>query len=202
MSKWRWSRFLTGSRPARRESPEAEAAARLHAPDAVSDLEVAKRPLERSILWLPAGWGEFERGEPQGYQIFVDQTVLREVAIHAGAGLEGAYGLFAGRVLIAHHARIEMRFMQQACKRCFNAPFIIPVIDTQTVARRTFERRNLAYRGGELRLAALRERYGLPRYSLHNALSDALSAAELFLAQLAQYDTARSVALNNFLLRV
>jgi DNA polymerase-3 subunit epsilon len=108
----------------------------------------------------------------------------------------------AGRVLIAHHARFEMQFLSKACQRCFNAPFLMPVIDTQELARRSLERRNQSYRADALRLATLRERYHLPRYRLHNALSDALAAAELFLAQLAQHNTARPVALKNFLLKV
>jgi len=108
----------------------------------------------------------------------------------------------AGKVLIAHHARFEMQFLRRACEQCFGAPFFMPVIDTQEVARRSLERRNQTYRAGELRLAALRQRYHLPRYRLHNALSDALAAAELFLAQLAQYDTGKPVPLNNFLLKV
>jgi DNA polymerase-3 subunit epsilon len=39
-------------------------------------------------------------------------------------------------------------------------------------------------RDGELRLDALRAAYNLPRYPAHNALSDALATAELFLALL------------------
>lgn len=110
--------------------------------------------------------------------------------------------LMAGKVLIAHHARFELGFLQRACKQLFNAPFLMPVVDTQAVARRRFERRNLAYRANALRLATLREQHGLPRYRLHNALSDAVAAAELFLAQLAQYDTGKPVELKNFLLKV
>lgn len=110
--------------------------------------------------------------------------------------------LLAGKVLIAHHARFEMQFLQRACEALYGVSFLMPVIDTQAIARRSMERRNQAFRPQELRLAALRKRYHLPRYRLHNALSDALSAAELFLAQLAQYDIRKPVVLNNFLLKV
>jgi DNA polymerase-3 subunit epsilon len=109
--------------------------------------------------------------------------------------------LLAGKVLIAHHARFEMRFLQRACQRHFGIDFLMPVIDTQEVARRSLERRNRVYRPTELRLAELRRHYRLPRYRLHNALSDALAAAELFLAQLARYDGDRAVPLKRFLLR-
>lgn len=109
--------------------------------------------------------------------------------------------LLAGKVLIAHHARFEMLFLGRACERYFGSPFLMPVIDTQDVARRSMERRNVSYKAQELRLAELRERYGLPRYRLHNALSDALAAGELFLAQLAQHNVKRPVAVKNFLQR-
>lgn len=109
--------------------------------------------------------------------------------------------LLAGKVLIAHHARFEMLFLGRACERYFGTPFLMPVIDTQDVARRSLERRNVSYKAQELRLAELRVRYGLPRYRLHNALSDALAAGELFLAQLAQHNVKRPVALKSFLQR-
>jgi len=110
--------------------------------------------------------------------------------------------LLAGKVLIAHHARFEMLFLGRACERCFGSPFLMPVIDTQEVARRSLERRNVSYKAKDLRLAELRKHYGLPRYRLHNALSDALAAAELFLAQLAQHNLKRPVPVKNFLQRV
>lgn len=37
-------------------------------------------------------------------------------------------------------------------------------------------------RGEDLRLPRVRERYNLPRYTSHNALSDALACAEAYLA--------------------
>jgi len=109
--------------------------------------------------------------------------------------------LLAGKVLIAHHARFEIRFLQRACRRYFGSSFLMPVIDTQELARRSLERRQQVYRPTELRLAELRRRYQLPRYRLHNALSDALAAAELFLAQLARYDSDAAVPLKRLLLR-
>lgn len=131
---------------------------------------------------------------------------LTDDTIAGGESLESVLDellpILAGRVLIAHHARFEMQFIRRACERVYGGGFLLPVIDTQEVARRSFERRNQAFQPKEMRLAELRQRYGLPRYRLHNALSDALAAAELFLAQLAQYDISRPVALKNFLLKV
>ena len=48
-------------------------------------------------------------------------------------------------------------------------------------------------------MANLRERYGLPRYRAHNALIDAISAAELLLAQIAHRAGKRSPRLDELM---
>jgi DNA polymerase-3 subunit epsilon len=105
----------------------------------------------------------------------------------------------AGKVMIAHHALVETSFLSDACQRVYGVGLTVPVIDTQALAKRTFERRHIAFKGSDLRLHALGERYHLPRYGAHNALSDALAAAELFLAQASHSDSSGSVPLRNFL---
>jgi DNA polymerase-3 subunit epsilon len=89
----------------------------------------------------------------------------------------------AGKVLLAHHAAIEIGFLRHACQRIFGADLLVPVVDTLRLAQQQIKRRNVIVSSGALRLAALREHYHLPRYTAHNALSDAVAAAELFLAQ-------------------
>jgi len=116
--------------------------------------------------------------------------------------LEELLELLAGKVLIAHHAKVEVGFLRHACERYYGEGFLMRVVDTQEVARRSLQRRDQPIKAGTLRLPELRESYRLPRYRLHNALSDALAAAELFLAQQAQYDTGKPVPLRNFLLKV
>jgi DNA polymerase-3 subunit epsilon len=87
----------------------------------------------------------------------------------------------AGRVLIAHHAATEVGFLAAACRRLYGADIVVPALDTLALAARW--RRDA--RPGDLRLSALRRHHGLPRYPVHHALSDALSAAELYLALVA-----------------
>ena len=89
-----------------------------------------------------------------------------------------------GRVMVAHYARIEYLFLDHACRQIYGFPFIGPVVDTFELERRCLDT-NIPVKPGTLRLANLRERYGLPRYRAHNALVDAISAAELLLAQIA-----------------
>lgn len=110
--------------------------------------------------------------------------------------------LLAGKVLIAHHARVELGFINAACERLYGGRFLMPTIDTQHVAQQWLERRNKSFRPGELRLGALRNRYNLPRYRAHDALIDALAAAELYIAQLAERGDQRAIPLKSLLLRV
>lgn len=94
-----------------------------------------------------------------------------------------------GRVLLAHHAAIEVGFLDAACRRVWGAHFTAPVVDTLALQRRVLASRVDAHpelHAGELRLWASRERYGLPRYRAHEPLTDALACAELYLAQTAE----------------
>jgi DNA polymerase-3 subunit epsilon len=113
--------------------------------------------------------------------------------------LEELLEALAGKVMIAHHARIERGFLTNACKRLWQQGLIMPVVDTQTLALRTFERRQIPFKASDLRLHALGDRYNLPRYGAHNALSDALASAELFLAQASYRDNGEGLPLRDFL---
>lgn len=107
----------------------------------------------------------------------------------------------AGKVMIAHHASVEKGFLGDACQRVYGVGLTVPVVDTQAVAKRTFERRHIAFKSSDLRLHALSERFNLPRYGAHNALSDALAAAELFLAQVShQGDRGDKIPLRDFMI--
>jgi DNA polymerase-3 subunit epsilon len=92
----------------------------------------------------------------------------------------------AGKVMLVHYAMIEQNFIDAACQNLYGGPFVIPTIDTLVLARRLYERRNHTIQPGNLRLFNLRPQYNLPNYKAHNALSDAVATAELFLAMAAQ----------------
>lgn len=94
--------------------------------------------------------------------------------------------LLAGKVLLAHYAQLEQRFLDAACRKLYGAPFVARTIDTLVLARRLFERRNHTIQARNLRLFNLRPLYNLPQYKAHNALSDAVATAELFLAMAAE----------------
>ena len=59
------------------------------------------------------------------------------------------------------------------------------MVDTLLIAKRRLDQRDVAYEPSELRLSNQRNFYQLPTYNAHNALSDAVATAELFLAQTA-----------------
>lgn len=92
----------------------------------------------------------------------------------------------AGKVMLAHYAKVEQSFIDVACRKLYGAPFVIRTIDTLVLARRLFEIRNHTIQTGNLRLFNLRPKYNLPQYRAHNALSDAVATAELFLAMAAE----------------
>jgi len=127
---------------------------------------------------------EAARGEPLG-------TVLGDIL-----------GALGGRVLVAHYARAELGFLDAACRRCLGGGLLVPVVDTLQLARRSYSRAGRAPVRGEFRLDALRMQYNLPRHQMHDALSDAIATAELFLAQVAALSAEGRLSLRALLARV
>ena len=92
----------------------------------------------------------------------------------------------AGRTIIAHHAAVEVGFISRACERVYGHPIVVAAIDTMKLQRRVLRLgAGEQPKHGALRLQACRDHYGLPRYKAHEALTDAIAAGELFLAQAA-----------------
>jgi len=102
-----------------------------------------------------------------------------------------------GRVILAHYSRIEREFLGRAVQNLTGDPLDFPVVDTMElesrkhpVSRPNFIQRWMGEKNSpSLRLAHARERYNLPPYRPHHALTDALATAELFLAQMADQFT-------------
>jgi DNA polymerase-3 subunit epsilon len=89
-----------------------------------------------------------------------------------------------GRVLLAHHAPLEVGFLGAACRTAYGARPALTVVDTMTLQQRLRASHD-PVPDGSLRLDAARRDFGLPRYTAHHALTDALATGELFLAQVA-----------------
>lgn len=104
-----------------------------------------------------------------------------------------------GKVLLAHNAKVELGFINKMCQKLYNTNFIIPVIDTQYLAKRSLDRQNQSYKGSDLRLFNLRKTFNLPPYKAHNALKDAVATAELFLAMVSKISSKNNARLSDFL---
>lgn len=89
----------------------------------------------------------------------------------------------AGKVMLAHYAKIEKTFLNQACLQCFGSSPIYPILDTLAIAKKRLDKTNQAYDPSQLRLGALRDSFLLPTHYAHNALNDAVATAELILAE-------------------
>jgi len=128
---------------------------------------------------------------------------ITDDASAAGESIEAVIGnllqALAGKVMVAHNAKIETTFLAQACKKLYGVSPYFPAIDTMLIAKRWLERRNKEIAQGDLRLFNLRKQYGLPMYQAHNALSDAIATAELLQAQIAHMDSDRKLPLKQFI---
>ena len=104
-----------------------------------------------------------------------------------------------GKVVLVHNSNIEQGFINEICKNLYQTGFVMRVIDTQVLAKRSFDRKGSSYQSAELRLFNLRKLYKLPPYKAHNALLDAIATAELFLAMLPRISASDNARLSDFL---
>jgi DNA polymerase-3 subunit epsilon len=110
--------------------------------------------------------------------------------------IERVAAALIGRVLLAHHAVIETGFLSAACERELGVPLPTTAVDTMELQRRVLR----SHAGedlppGALRLGTARAHLGLPRYAAHEALTDALACAELYLVQVDRLSGGRAMSL-------
>lgn len=151
-----------------------------------------------SIGWVPVDGDEIVLGgaghvviRGAGGEESVGQSAtlhgLTDDQIAAGVDREEAVELLlralAGRTLLAHYARMEVGFLDKACREIYGAPFNVDTADTMDREYARYAAMDRDPGREDLRLWNTRDRYGLPPYKAHHALTDALSCAELWLAQ-------------------
>ncbi|MGR5147018.1 3'-5' exonuclease [Photobacterium alginatilyticum] len=108
--------------------------------------------------------------------------------------LERVLDALAGKIVVVHYQKIEREFMNSALKARLSEGIHFPVIDTLALES-AFQHRQLGgfwnrlqgKKPGSVRLGKARQRYGLPTYQPHHALTDALATAELLQAQIAYH---------------
>ncbi|WP_168195099.1 MULTISPECIES: exonuclease domain-containing protein [unclassified Corynebacterium] len=159
----------------------------------------AKRHQILSIAWVPIDGQRIELAgagsvliQPENMHDVGESALIHHITDEMLAGgipeqeaMTMLLDALSGRAMVAHFSALEVSFINAACRRHFNADFdtrLVKVVDTFALERRHMERMGTYPRGEDLRLARVRRRYGLPDYRSHNALSDALACAELYLA--------------------
>jgi DNA polymerase-3 subunit epsilon len=88
--------------------------------------------------------------------------------------------------LLVHHAALDVAFLRRAYRRAGRRWPGPPVVDTVALLLKAAKRAQFVDPDApgiepELNLAAARRRAKLPEYASHDALTDAIAAAELFL---------------------
>lgn len=110
--------------------------------------------------------------------------------------VERVFTALTGRVLLAHHAAIETGFLAAAAERTHGVRLDVPAVDTMELHARVLGSHGDDLPPGALRLATARAQLGLPRYRAHDALTDAIACAELYLAQVARLGGGRPMTLD------
>lgn len=99
-----------------------------------------------------------------------------------------------GRVMIVHVSSIDVQFLDRALQKYFGIRLRGPVFDTARFAGALMHN-DLFTMGGhhhdaprDTTLRGLTKKANLPLHSQHNALSDALMTAQLFLSQMTRFE--------------
>ncbi len=150
-----------------------------------------------SLGWVVVRGGAIALESSHHVVICATQSVGQSATIHQLRDCEVAGGIDAtealqqlleaarGRVLVFHHAPLDLAYLDRLCIALHGAPLLQPHLCTLQMEKRLLEQRDHALQRGDLTLGACRRRYHLPDYHGHNALWDALATAELLVAQLA-----------------
>ena len=159
----------------------------------MSSLDVNKGEI-LSIGWVVIRNGKVRLDSAEHHIIHSNHGVGQSATIHQLRDCEIEEGLSitqiserflkvsTNRVLIFHHAALDMAFLNKASRAIYGAPLLLTSVDTLLLEKAKLLREKGHIHQGDLRLSACRERYNLPLYPAHNALMDAIATAELFIA--------------------
>lgn len=113
--------------------------------------------------------------------------------------LEALAEVLNGAVLVCHHVGFDWQFLLRLAKAQQVRLRPLAKFDTLTFEAQRLRMQQQHIQRGSLKLAACRQRYGLPEYEAHQALTDAIACGELFLAQAYGYAGSAKVSLQEFL---
>jgi DNA polymerase-3 subunit epsilon len=156
-------------------------------------LSVGMVPVEHGVIRYGDSWESLVRpnlgdaisaSSIQAHQLVPDEVrdapPLADVLADIGRRVDG------GAVLLVHQASIDVRFLRRAFEQCemsWPRPLVVDTVDLLLKMVKKERFMNPSARDGDpvLNLAAARARFGLPDYHAHDALTDAVATAELFL---------------------
>lgn len=122
-----------------------------------------------------------------GIHLITESDVLEQGRRHASV-LRYLRQIMKDKVMVVHYSPIELGFLKALWQTQPMPVLASDWLDTMQIERHRRERNNDVIKEGGYRLPACRERYGLPDYPGHDALTDAMATAELFLAQIRYFN--------------
>jgi DNA polymerase-3 subunit epsilon len=100
-----------------------------------------------------------------------------------------------GKVLVCHNAYLDWGFIRLNSKSLGLDAQPLAIIDTMQIEKKRQLKQNTELQQDCLTLANCRNRYQLPEYEVHNALTDALATAELLLVQIHKIGAGKTLKL-------
>lgn len=162
-----------------------------------------------SIGYVPINRHCIDLSQARHYYLKSDAVVGESATIHGitdkhlaenGLAIETVMQEFlqalTGRVLLVHYATLDYGFLNSTSKDLYGVPLLCPFVDTMEIEKRRQLRIN-PNQTLKLRLDNCRKNYNLPRYSAHNALTDALATAELWIAQMLELQDKKKLLLKD-----
>ncbi|MBM7037192.1 3'-5' exonuclease [Vibrio ulleungensis] len=129
-------------------------------------------------------------------QIKPETAVINHITpemLKTGISIHDAMAAFfkaaEGKVIVAHATVVEQRFIARYLERSFHHQGL-PLLWLDTMCIEKHMANSLNRPDTDVSLGTTRERYHLPVYAAHNALTDAVATAELLLAQMNRLNSA------------
>jgi DNA polymerase-3 subunit epsilon len=153
-----------------------------------------------SIGWVSISNGRIQLNRAEHLLVKNRTSVGQSATIHsirdcerdqgapASIALEQLLAAAEGKILLFHHAKLDVGYLTRLSKKLYNRRFDFAYCDTFEFEHALLNQQQPVIAAGSLTLASCRSRYHLPSYPQHNALDDAIATAELFLAQAKSVD--------------
>jgi DNA polymerase-3 subunit epsilon len=165
-----------------------------------------------SLAWVPIKQQRIYLGKGE-YHVNSQVTELKQSPIFHGIDtktlhqgkplnmiLEKLKPLLENSILIFHNAELDWPFLIKAFHGQginLDKEYHYTLLDTLKIEHRRLQKQGQEIRFDALNLANCRNRYNLPDHHAHNALTDAIATAELFLAQINHISKGRTLLIKH-----